>query len=96
MINRDGINVFCAMANITNKSQTWCALKAKQSEVLLHGCQTKEKSPGVMPGRCNLDGVGREDWNCIVNAVKCCKHVFYSYADTGVMAHISEARHLVP
>ncbi len=48
------------------------------------------------PGLFNLEGVAREDWNTMVKGVKRCEHAFYSYADTEVIAHIHEARILVP
>jgi len=56
------------------------------------GAKSKRNSTGVTPGLFKVGGVGMEDWDCIVKAVKRSEHAFYSYANTDVIRHIREAR----
>jgi hypothetical protein len=46
------------------------------------GSQPRRNARGVEPCQYNLNGVAKEEWDCIVSAVKRSEHAFYSYVGT--------------
>ncbi len=59
------------------------------------GSQPQRNTRGVEP-EYNLNGVAKEEWDCIVSAVKRLEHAFYSYVGTEAIRHICDANELVP
>jgi hypothetical protein len=60
------------------------------------GAKRRRFSSGIEPGYYKPSSGSREDWDCLVSAVKKAEHAFYAYSDTDVIRHIRDARELVP
>ena len=99
-INSDGRKVCAAMATISKKESNVIRGTSKtvfgENKYCCVGAKPRRNARGVEPGMFHLKGVAMEDWNTVVRAVKRCEHAFYAYSDTEVIAHIREARKIVP
>jgi hypothetical protein len=99
-INPDGHRICKAMASLSKKTSNLVRGESKtvfgNNKYCCVGSKPRRNSPGVEPGIFKFDGIGKEQWDCVVDAVKRCEHAFHAYVDSDVIAHIREARKLVP
>jgi hypothetical protein len=99
-INADGRSV-CRAMTCLSKRHTNVVRGASKSVFGQHkyccvGAKPRRNAPGVEPGVFKFNGMWKDEWNEVVNSVKRCEHAFHAYADSDVIAHIREARKLVP
>jgi hypothetical protein len=99
-INPNGREVCASMAAIAKKQSNLVRGSSKTifggKKYCCVGAKANRKSTGVTPGLFKLNGIGKEDWNCVVRAVERCEHAFYSYVNSEAIAHIREVRRLIP
>jgi hypothetical protein len=98
MINTDGRELCRAMCNVAKKKNKLVRGQSKtvfgESKYCCVGSKPIRNATGVDPGQYNLDGVTKDEWDCIVTAVKRSEHAFYCYAGTEAIRHIRDARDL--
>lgn len=98
-INSNGNELCKAMIKVSKYKNKLVRGKSKtvfgEYKYCCVGAQPRRNAPGVEPGHYNLNGVSREDWDCIVKAVRRSEHAFYGYASTDTIRHINEARDVV-
>lgn len=63
----------------------YCCIGAKRSRF----------STGIEPGHYKFKSGSKDDWDCIVSAVRRAEHAFYAYSNTDVIRHIRDARELI-
>ena len=98
-INKNGTKLCSAMTNISKKAHLVRGASKSvfgQEKYCCVGSKPRQSAIGIEPGHYNLDGIQKDDWDAVVNAVKWCKQAFYCYAGTKAIRHIREARDAVP
>jgi hypothetical protein len=99
-INADGRALCQAMSHVARKKKNLVRGNSKtvfgEHKYCCIGSQPRRNAKGVECGQYNLNGVAKEEWDCIVSAVKRSEHAFYSYVGTEAIRHICDANELVP
>ena len=98
-INKNGLKLCKAMSNVSKCKSNLVRGKSKtvfgKNKYCCVGSKPRRNATGVEPGQYNLKGVSREEWDCIVTAVRRSEHALYAYAATDDIRHIMEAREVV-
>jgi hypothetical protein len=87
------------MTKITKKQSN--VIRGKSKEVFgkhkycCVGAKRRRFTSGIEPGQYKLNSGSKEDWDCVVSAVRRSEHAFYAYSNTDVIRHIRDARELV-
>ena len=98
-INKSGSQLCKAMVNVSKSKNKLVRGNSKtvfgKTKYCCVGAKPRRNAPGVEPGHYNLSGASKDEWDCIVKAVRRSEHAFYGYAGTDAIRHINEAREVV-